>query len=436
MSLQNDLSTIYHNASVRWIPIVLTGITTVTMPPKKALGKRAASKAKPKAIKKKSTIGTNNKPKGTATSSTKKDDDAKDDAIVEFSQFRRFPTEIRQDIFTQALRKPSIHYMAVTRDVVPGYRNDEGNWVDSTWHLKYAPRSGDNSSHRLNEKITNVNDEAQQAVELAMKNPGKLPFRRAWSLIDVDNDLVVFDFAAGATQHERSNFRYFHVNNQFFAPFFDFTSSYPQGKSEKIKTDSGEEVVVTYKGLADVKRVGVIYKHSHNPERTCGKQNTVFQCCIHVEGTVRAHSDWIMCPDEVAGFIDSIPSIEEFYFVVKPEGKNKEDKERLELYKKWFFTTYHEQIRLFGHPGPKWLKMFHDADKTYIEVDRYLMLNTGDNRRIDLDIVREVRLLVEEVHSQLIQDGPHIPKDNRRIFRSSYKRRKEMVCKILLPVSI
>ncbi|KAK4172960.1 hypothetical protein QBC36DRAFT_195767 [Triangularia setosa] len=309
------------------------------MPPKKkAPAKKSASSGGLKVSNgKRSTIRTKNKGKGTATTSTKKDDGAKDDTAVGFPQFSRFPVEIQQEIFTQALRKPSIHYIVVKRAVVPGYTNDDGNWIDSTWHLVFYPRakSRDPSGSRMNKKIAAVNRVAQQAVELAMKKPGELPFAKKWNPIDVNNDLVVFDFIPGATKNEESNFRYFHVDNQFLAPYFDPAASYPEGKSKIVRDNT--IVSSNPSGLADIKRVGLIYKQ--NGDRACSNRNTVFQCCIHVEGSIRPHSDWIMCPDEVAGFIDSVPSIEELYFLVQPQKNKKEEEERLQLYKKWFFTS-------------------------------------------------------------------------------------------------
>ncbi|KAK4642623.1 hypothetical protein QC761_511380 [Podospora bellae-mahoneyi] len=411
------------------------------MPPKKekALIKKATPKGRLKASSTEST-----KDKATATTSTKKTHAASkaskdnDDGLVKFPQFKRFPLEIQQEIFTQALRKPSIHFMNVEKAVIPGYTNDKGNWVDPTWHLTYypKPKSTDGSGYRINKDMGSVSRAAQQAVILATKNPGNLPFSRAWGPMDTNHDLVVLDFLAGATSNPKSDFRYFHVNNQFFVPYFDPELSFPAGRSRlrdegemNKKSVFGTE---TPGGMADLKKVGVVYKQSS--ERTCAKQNTVFQCCIHVDGSIVPHGDWTMCPDEVAGFIDSMPGLEVLYFVVQVPKGSREDRERLEIYRRWFSTTYHEQRRIKGQPED-WLTLFHDADKTYIGVDRFLMLPSDEARRMDLDVVREVRELIKEVHRQLTQDKDATPMDLRRIFRTPLGKRQAMAYKILLPVS-
>ncbi|KAK4197406.1 hypothetical protein QBC40DRAFT_181208 [Triangularia verruculosa] len=426
------------------------------MPPKRAPIKKAFSTGGRRATVGKATVATTSQGEEIATSSTKKDGDAKDEAALDgFPLFRHFATEIQQEIFTQAIRKPGIHYMAVKKKVVLGYTLPDGRATAATWKLIYAPRSTtkDGSSHRLSEKISKVNRKAQQAVELANQNKGQLPFSRAWSLIDVKDDLVVFDFAIGATRHVHSDFRYFHIDNQIFAPFFDAAASYPLGKTKVIEAASGETKQIAFKGLADVKKIGLFYKQS--TDRICRKSNTVFQCCIHTTISVGAHKNWIMCPEEVAGFIDSLPSIEQLYFLIQPNKKwSKQEEGRIALYKKWFFSckftkpnlfisttltnsspAYHEQLRTTGNVAD-YLTMFHDADKTYIEVDRFLMLPSGKKRRIDLEVVKEARDVIKELKKQLVKDGPDIPQAARRNYRSSYAARQAMVIKILLPVDI
>lgn len=63
------------------------------------------------------------------------------------------------------------------------------------------------------------------------------------------------------------------------------------------------------------------------------------------------------------------------------------------------------------------------------------MLPSDEARRMDLDVVREVRELIKEVHRQLTQDKDATPMDLRRIFRTPLEKRQAMAYKILLPVS-
>ncbi|KAK0664626.1 hypothetical protein QBC41DRAFT_233496 [Cercophora samala] len=333
------------------------------MPPKKKASTKKASfkgghtASKSKSAKFKATATTSNKKTGPSKDKapkdkTPKDKAPKDDAAAGFPQFSRFPVEIQQEIFTQALRKPSIHFMTVERAVERGSLNDAGVWVDyawPTWHLTYhpKPKSSDTSGHRVNKTIGAVSHAARHAVVLATKNPGNLPFGRSWGPMDADNDLVALDFLPGATQHAKSDFRYFHVNNQFHPPYYDPDKSFPAGRS-RVKKD-GKSVVRSAltdepSGMADLRRVGVVYKRV--PGRVCGSRNTVFQCCVHDgddddddDAGIGPHGDWTMCPEEVAGFIDSVPALEEFYFVVQVPHGDKEDQARLEMYKKWFFSS-------------------------------------------------------------------------------------------------
>lgn len=217
-----------------------------------------------------------------------------------FPYFPRLPSEIRHGIFTEAIRKPNIHFVLAKRV----------NYVTSRgWRLGIypMPKKQDKSGYRLLENLASVNDEASAAVRLATaKHEVRLPFKALMNRIDGAEDLVLIDF-----EHKVSNpCGCFHPDNQIIN----------RGPFDTV--DAGNQ-------FRDIQRVAFNYKS----RPTFLLDQRVFRCT-----QLHAHRErWYICPEELFGLLNCFAGLKEIYIIVQP-SKEYYEKELAQTYIKNFFT--------------------------------------------------------------------------------------------------
>lgn len=222
------------------------------------------------------------------------------DESPRFPCFGRLPPEIRAKIFTQAIRKPNIHFIRGKR-----------TYGQTQFGIDFFPvsKGQDKSGYRLLEVLDAVNDEAAMAVRHAtQRHQAKLPFKKLVNRIDEEADLVCLQFPSSRFVNNSS---FFHPDLQAINPL-------------RFDANALESHVRPFQ------RVAFVWSATDSDSSSL---RAFFRCSDqHPE-----HAGWKMCPDELRGFLDCFPSLREVYVILKP-SKEQHEQEVADTYCKNFFS--------------------------------------------------------------------------------------------------
>ncbi|KAK4184502.1 hypothetical protein QBC35DRAFT_477226 [Podospora australis] len=254
------------------------------------------------------------------------------DAHGIFPRFGEFPLELKQMVWVEALRKPSAHWARAL-----------ATRTGNRWRLTFKPRvSPDGSGFRLLAKIEKVDAESESAVALVAKKSvfARIPFGSLRNEIDADCDVVVLEFDQVSLAKIPQPM--FHRSNQVSNPEFDPVGTW-------VRT------------LAQVKRFGLLYKESF---KLCSDPtSSVLPCALGPEHDgLGNHTGFRFCYEELAGFVDSLPAVEEFFLVLGDKTKG-----NLNWYRQVFFSLSSEERRRCGY------SMFYEERRVLVEWDRDLV---------------------------------------------------------------
>lgn len=193
---------------------------------------------------------------------------------------RRFPVEIQTMVFTEALSKPHIHWMVAGR--VDQARGEDGR---VPWTLKFnaKPEKNDPSGFRLANQLSQVAPVAQVAVQNATMEKVQMPFTQrtlSAGTIDASTDIVCVEFDQARRFRKWRNVR-FAREHQFLPQVF-------------IRDEAVAQ-------LGGIRKVAITYDGGLSPFR-----------CLNA-----GHSDCHTCPEELIGFLDCFPDLEEVYVIVR-----------------------------------------------------------------------------------------------------------------------
>lgn len=219
------------------------------------------------------------------------------------TELSRFPAEIQQKVWVEAMQKPACHTFKVLQS-----KDDDGSgrW---TVHLRSLPERSDPSAYRRwksllhckakdntlhKDKIELKNIGFQTGFRLAMVNFQRILLKtlqgyQLAAAIDVETDLVILEFERGKT-----------------APQFTWF--------EHSTTHMGLNIV--RHRMRHFKRVAIHYKAGH----ASADKHGPFQCYCPPPIPLNCHKYKICC-SELACFLDCFENLEEFYFVVEIKGK-------------------------------------------------------------------------------------------------------------------
>lgn len=193
-------------------------------------------------------------------------------------------------IFHEALRKPQIHFVKVTRDQSPRFMDNDRFW---SVILKPRDKSADTSGYRLFDNIQDIALFSPIAAEVIRKNTLKvhrLPISKDGSwMIDAATDLVVLEFDPDKSG---SRVRLWHPRNRVYNSTLDVTAIRQQ--------------------LEGIRKVAVVYGGNQQPD--AGSSESLFKCLYHHQ---RKHTSRNFCPEELLGLIYQLSHIEAVYFILK-----------------------------------------------------------------------------------------------------------------------
>lgn len=215
--------------------------------------------------------------------------------------FARFPAEVQQQVWAEAVEKPACHSFKVVKS---DYSSSTGKWEI---HLQALWPRNDPSAYRWwksllrckrktddDEKLKNISFQAGFRHAMVEFQPICLKTKRNGyqlaAAINVATDLVIIDFDRGATAQSFTWFEH---------------------------STTGMDLNTIRHRMRHFKRVAVHYKG-----RKAGKPGP-FQCHCTSQQQVGCHN-YKACCSELACFLDCFPELEEFYFVVEePKGEGK-----------------------------------------------------------------------------------------------------------------
>ncbi|KAK0712809.1 hypothetical protein B0T26DRAFT_620658, partial [Lasiosphaeria miniovina] len=192
--------------------------------------------------------------------------------------FRSMPAEIQQRIFTEALRKPQVHFIkALRRDSI----------TTNTWSLLFRsfPRRTDPSGFRLLESLAVTSANAAAAMRLATPDRAWLPFPNLPARYSPSADVVCIEF--DRTQHG-FRFEFFNRCNWLVGDPF-----------------AGDHMANNFPSL---RRVAFTYNYRG---ADCMSGRNAFRCLSEMG----RHRRLKICPEELVGLIDCLPSLEEVYII-------------------------------------------------------------------------------------------------------------------------
>ncbi|KAK3376944.1 hypothetical protein B0T24DRAFT_523830 [Lasiosphaeria ovina] len=200
---------------------------------------------------------------------------------AEVPVFRSMPAEIQQRIFTEALRKPQVHFVKASR---------RDSTTTNTWSLLFRPfpRRTDPSGFRVLESLAVTSANAAAAVRLATLDYAWLPFAGLLARFDASTDVVCIEF--DRTQHG-FRFEFFNRRNWLVGDPF-----------------AGGHLADDFPSL---RRVAFTYNYRGDD---CMSGRNVFRCLSEMG----RHRRLKICPEELVGLIDCLPSLEEVYIILKP----------------------------------------------------------------------------------------------------------------------
>ncbi|KXX81064.1 DNA polymerase III subunit alpha [Madurella mycetomatis] len=306
---------------------------------------------------------------------------------TKFPCFPRLPSEIRQAIFTEAIRKPNIHFVLAKRVYYATSR---------TWRLGVypMPKKQDKSGYRLLENLALVNDEASAVVRLATaKHETRLPFKALTNRIDGAEDIVLIDL-----QRNISNLcGYFHPDNQILN----------RGPFDTVDAENR---------FLDFQKVAFTYSRPNLP-----LAQRAFRCTwLH-----RHPQWWQICPEELFGLLNCFAGLKEVYIIMQPSKKFYEQN-LAQTYIKNFFNLTSEERR------QRKLCIFYDSERSYIELSEDLMfipsMANTDRFRFNLEYYDEVVQMLAKLKTAFLSSLD----EEVNQYLLSQEQRKNLVTKVLL----
>jgi hypothetical protein len=224
-----------------------------------------------------------------------------------FPQFARFPAEIQDMVFAEAIRQPNIHIVKASRTLVHDTYN-------ANWSLSFSPmpKRQDKSAYRWIEGLATVSRAAHAAVVRATSgSQDKLPVKAPGARFNSNEDLVLVDFPTSRSP----TLGFFHPLDQLPGCIFDNLRLGRPGMLGRVK-----KIALKYS-----------WRQPMTHERNCN-----FRCRVD-NRFHRRHHAWHMCPREVFGFLNCLPELQQIYIILEPNSSS--DQQRmLTTYIKNFYT--------------------------------------------------------------------------------------------------
>lgn len=203
-----------------------------------------------------------------------------------FRLFQWFPVEVQNLIWTEAIRKPGLHFVRV--------RRGEGRGTPRKWifGLRTLTKSSDPSAYRATAELATVCEGAKTALRLATEKRERVPVSRVVSSdIDAVNDVVLFEFP------RRGNFGTWNPMNQI-------------ALATNLDRDKMQEKV---RGIRNV-----AIRYDRDSPRTSHHGDCLFSCYSPAH---RHAAEQTICPEELAGFLSYFPDLKRVYIVL-PWGRD------------------------------------------------------------------------------------------------------------------
>ncbi|KAH6847580.1 hypothetical protein B0I37DRAFT_405520 [Chaetomium sp. MPI-CAGE-AT-0009] len=334
-----------------------------------------------------------------------------------FPKFSYLPAEIQWKIFREVMNsEPQFHVLRVGRvdDAAMG-----------TWRLSFSPvtKGKDNSGYRMCETLSTVNPSAAAAVhhELTLRKRRqfqRLPFKILNARINGATDLVVLDFARSLTPA----IGYFHHEHQIL-----------NWLSRRFDSDS------VAKQFENTEKVAIKLSHEHY---SCHSMMGNFRCADREDWEHSSHTsptnDWLMCPKELAGLLNSFPKLREFYIILPLfHGNNKQDEAGdayVKNYLAWTQRHHHTHTKGFTGIGMSYLPLIDELATEAFGDD-----GSAQGRFPSLQDLREIRAMLASLEdyfhldSRLLQPGT--PLQPAETYRLSRAERDRLAFRVLIAVS-
>ncbi|KAK3317759.1 hypothetical protein B0T19DRAFT_488935 [Cercophora scortea] len=310
--------------------------------------------------------------------------------------YSSLPKELKDMTWTEALRKPQVHYIRTRPTVRTG---------GQTWQLNFyaRPKERDLSGFRIIQNLLAAcAPQTRKVIDLATVDKVALPFQRTSRTnghMDGSTDLLVVEFETVPVGGV--SYGHFHHRNQATNPFFDH---------EQLARD-----------CAGVRRVALPFPRSNTARQG-------FHCHWHQE-TSPEHEDWRVCPEELVGFLDSFDSLECVYILLHP-GRRQASKNLVDAYATKFFELTPAERKERG------LETFHDAQRSYIQVDEELMETPIEGSLDAFSILNQIQyfFLEDENLGHLMMSMTIMSMFAR--FRLPLEHRKKIEFRLLVPTEL
>ncbi|KAK0729494.1 hypothetical protein B0H67DRAFT_650683 [Lasiosphaeris hirsuta] len=279
---------------------------------------------------------------GTGNSSLRKPEVSAVQRIQEPFPILKLPFELQCKIWTEAIRKPNIHFIRAKKVI-----NDTTN----TWGLEIlpVPKSTDTSGFRQQVELATICPSAKEAVYMANAEKQKLPFKLLKGIGDAATDVVAIKF-----ESPKNVKKLLSVPRETWAPGW-------QVLNPALDADQVASV------FAGIRRAAVKYSGPPSPDT----MNSLFCRRYHFGCPEKFRA----CPDEVAGFVDCLPNVEILYFILDPGSPNasagkygrgaRRFQKQAEEYLEFAFFNLTQQERM-----DMGVEVFHSTDGLYLELSR------------------------------------------------------------------
>ncbi|KAK3321859.1 hypothetical protein B0H66DRAFT_619089 [Apodospora peruviana] len=216
-------------------------------------------------------------------------------------------------VFVEALGKPHVHHVQVKRD------NDAQGL---RWGVKMAAvaKNADTSGYRHSAELSTVSRIAVGAVQRATTDKISLPLGTTANAVDASTDIICFRFDRTMCR-ERGTY-WVHEHQRLAARHLERIS-------ERWQSSATGRPVAPWRAPSTA------------------------PC------TNDGHGKFSLCPDELVGFLDSFPSLEAFYLILR---QNAQENDRGKLYKEQALIDSVAERKAIG------LEMYHDTKNSYVEI--------------------------------------------------------------------
>jgi len=226
-----------------------------------------------------------------------------------FHLFHLFPAEIQNLIWTEAIRKPGLHFVRVKRKEPRGASR---GWI---FGLLAVSKGQDQSAYRATAELATACEGAQTAFRLATERRERVPISRVVSSdIDAVNDVVLFEFP------RRVSLGIWNPINQIAI----------------VTNLDRDNMMERVRGIQNV-----AIRYDHNQPRTNEHATCLFSCYnpAHRHDPIQT-----ICPEELAGFLGYFPDLKRVYIVL-PWGRDVTRRNQHTDYTNRFFSDEMKNAR-------------------------------------------------------------------------------------------